>query len=170
VYWWPDGRLNEKAPQVWEAPASANYAASDSAPTGPVTPRAKWPAEPWQQRAAAVLEKFPEPILTSLTDDGYPLPVPTVGASLVGEGFDLDIPTHSPCPRRGNACLSFGALATFTGQLKDGLFIVERLIGSLPSIFQNEGDEFDAMAARQQAELARRGQVMPQIRKGIYLA
>jgi hypothetical protein len=44
------------------------------------------------------------------------------------------------------------------------------LIGSLPSIFQNEGDEFDAMAARQQAELARRGQVMPQIRKGIYLA
>jgi len=169
VYWWPDGNLNGAPPQVWEAPASAEYPASDPKPAGPGTPRAKWPAEPWQDRARVVLEQFPEPILTSLTDDGFPLPIPTNSAKLSGNGFELNVPAHSPCQKAGNACLSFGALATFTGQLDGNHFLVERLIGSLPSIFQNEGDEFDAMAERQQAELARRGQPMPSIRKGEYL-
>lgn len=171
VYLWPTGKLNDEAPMIWEAPPGMDFPSSDPAPAKKGTPRARWPAEPWVERAEAVLHQFPRPILTSMTEDGFPLPMPTNSARMNQEGFELDIPVHGPVrAEEGNACLSFGALATFTGHLSPGVqgtnFVVDRLIGNLPSIFQNEGEQFDAMAKRQVAELERRGQPMPEIRKG----
>lgn len=170
VYWWPDGNLNDKPPEIWEAPLSGSYPTSDPRPSGKPTPRAKWPAEPWQVRAPNVLEQFPQPVLTSKTEDGFPLPIPTNGAKITNTGFELDIPRHSPCwGARGSASLSFGITATFVGELEENQFKVERLIGDLPNIFQSEGDEVDALNERQKAELERRGQVIPAIRRGEYL-
>ena len=169
VYWWPEGKLNEKPPEIWEAPASVVYPTSDPKPPGKPTPLAKWPAEPWQDRAPKVLKGFPQPILTSKTEDGFPLPIPTNGAIVTDTGFELDIPVHSPCPRRGSASLTFGITATFVGELDGNHFKVERLIGDLPNIFQSEGDEVNALNARQKVELERRGQAMPLVRRGHYL-
>lgn len=169
AYWWPDGNLNEKPPEFWEAPASATYPTSDPKPPGRPTPSAQWPAEPWQDRAPNVLKQFPQPILTSKTEDGFPLPIPTNSAKVTNTGFELDIPLHSPCPRMGTASLTFGIMATFMGELDGNQFKVERLIGDLPNIFQSEGDEVDALNERQKAELERRGQAIPAIRRGQYL-
>ena len=169
VYWWPDGKLNEKPPEVWEAPASTVYPTSDPKPSGNPTPLAKWPAEPWQDRAPRVLRDFPKPILTSKTADGFPLPFPTNGAKVTDTGFELGIPVHCPCLKTGGASLTFGVTATFVGELDGNQFKVDRLIGDLPNIFECEADEVNALNERQKAELERRGQAKPVVRRGHYL-
>lgn len=173
VWWWPTGRLNDQAPEIWHSPIDTIYPESDPKPFAKATPRVQWPAEAWRSRAEQVLLQFPKPVLTSLTKgDGYPLPFPVNKAELEDEGFVIEMSEYNPAQSVGSASLTFGALATFTGDLEiqdRGLFFkVERLIGNLPSIFQNEGEAFEAMAARQEQELARRGKAMPIIRKGYW--
>ena len=167
VYWWPRGDVNGTDPQVWESDLTS-YPESDPNPMGVPTPRASWPAEAWQQRAAGVLEQFPQPILTTVTPDGFPTPLPTQGAQLTDQGFELQLANVPGLISSGRACLSFGALATFIGELTDDLFVVDRLIGNLPSVFQNDGEQAEIMAQRRDAELVRRGQSFPEIRRGYY--
>jgi len=167
IWWWPKGDVSQ-APRVWENPHQ-RYPVSDPSPKGPATPLASWPAENWHQRAESVLTQFPQPVLTAVTADGFPIPLPTRQATLNKRGFALDMPNTAIKRGDGKACLSFGALATFAGQLHADQFVVERLIGNLPSVFQTEGAANDAMAARQVRELERRNQVMPEVRKGFYV-
>lgn len=167
VWWWPDGDVSDK-PLVWEY-SNQRYPVSDPSPSGKSTPLASWPAEDWRQRAEEVLTQFPQPVLTAVTVDGFPMPLPTAQATLNERGFALDMPNTAIQRVDGQACLSFGALATFAGQVQADQFIVERLIGNLPSVFQTEGAEHEAMAVRQAKELERRDQVMPEVRKGCYL-
>ncbi|MEM7098638.1 MAG: hypothetical protein AAF541_10310 [Pseudomonadota bacterium] len=168
IWWWPDGNI-EDPPCVWENEIRT-YPNSDTKPNGVKTPRANWPAEDWRERAESVVARFPQPVLTSLTPDGFPIPLPTQRAERTRNGFRLALPATAVERIDGQASLSFGALATFTGEIIGDQFVVHRLIGNLPSVFQNAGDEHKAMATRQSLELARRNQKMPLIRQGAYFA
>jgi len=169
VYFWPTGRLDDEEPIVWRAPAGTAYPTSDPAPKGPRSKPAKWSAEPWKARAERVVGQFPMPILTLANSDGFPIPFPTRSARVVDEGFIVTVPKYRPWEPAGAASLSFGAYATFLGELApcaDGLsFKVTRLIGNLPSVFDNESAEAKKLAERLAAELTLRGQAMPIIRK-----
>jgi hypothetical protein len=165
VWFWPTGALDDEEPLVWRAPRDARFPISDSEPSGP-RPKS---AEPWQDRAKMVVERFPAPIITLADSDGYPIPFPTRSVRLTSTGFIVDLPKYRPWDPQGSACLSFGAYATFLGELaltSDGLlFTVTRLIGNLPNIFDNDAPEAAVLAERLALELAHREQRMPEIRK-----
>jgi len=168
VLYWPKGLIDSEPPLVWQASDDAEFPASDPSPGGSPSPRARWPAEDWRARADRVLEHFPLPVLTVVDAAGFPLPFPVLAAGRTDAGFQLSLARHSPWEARGEACLSFGALATFVGRLQtvDGQtqFEVERLIGDLPSVFDTPQDQLDAMMERLDTELHRRGQPMPIVR------
>lgn len=169
ILYWRAGRTDDEPPQVWEADEGLIPPASDPAPAGRPSARARWPAEDWQDRAGRVLPEFPQPILTAVDSAGFPLPLPVLGAELNGTGFDLRLPRYAPWAAAGSACLSFGALGTFLGELRAGEagadFRVTRLIGDLPSIFATPQEQLAAMRARLGYELERRGQTMPEVRR-----
>jgi hypothetical protein len=168
IWFWPTGELDEE-PRRWTAPAGKRFPASDPQPSGTPSRAARWQVETWQQRAQMVIQRFPAPIVTLENRDGFPIPFPTRSAELTSDGFLLTLPKYRPWDPAGPASLSFGAYATFVGKLEsiaDGLlFRVERLIGNLPSVFDNSTPEAAAMAERLALELALRGQKMPEIRK-----
>jgi hypothetical protein len=169
IYYWPSGRLDDEEPIVWRAPQGTEFPSSDPAPSAARSKPARWPAEPWQQRAELVLQKFPTPVLTLANEEGFPIPFPTRSADLTDGGFVVTVPKHRPWEPAGPGSLSFGAYATFLGEVAptvDGLlFRVNRLIGNLPSVFDNASPEARVMAERLAMELAHRGQAMPVIRK-----
>lgn len=169
VYFWPTGRLDDEQPIVWRAPQGTTWPASDPAPKGQRSKPASWSAEPWRARAERVVAQFPTPILTLADAGGFPIPFPTRSARVVDEGFVVTVPKYRPWEPAGSASLSFGAYATFLGDVTpcaDGLsFKVTRLIGNLPSVFDNATAEAQQLAERMAVELALRGQAMPIIRK-----
>jgi hypothetical protein len=168
AYFWPTGQLDEE-PVVWKAPRGTEFPASDPEPAGQRPKPARWSAEPWKQRAEMVVGQFPTPVLTLADADGFPIPFPTRSVTLTDDGFIVSLPKYRPWEPVGAASLSFGAYATFLGELSpcsDGLrFKVTRLIGNLPSVFNNDSPEARTMAERLAMELAHRGQAMPLIRK-----
>ncbi len=165
ILYWPTGRVDREAPRVWRAPEDISYPVSDSAPTAPPTPMARWPSEDWRTRAARVLEQFPQPVLTAVDEEGFPLPFPMLAAKLTKTGFNLHLPLHKPWPASGKACLSFGALATFVGTLRGEAFDVARVLGDLPNIFAANDDQLATLRGRLESELQRRGQSMPVARR-----
>ena len=182
ILWWPGGRTDE-APRRWEAPAGTRAAESDPAPPGRAP--APWKEAPadWRPRATEVVDRLGAPVLTVMDEAGFPVPLPTRGATLDAAGFRLELPSGSPCPAHGPACLTFHTHAeefvgqenaVFVGQVAaeagGTLFRVERGLGDF-SLAGNALQRTRAflgsgrrLAPRTEAEAARRGQPVPEVR------
>ena len=106
VLWWPGGDLAE-APQVWCPLTEVAAPPSDPAPAG--RGAGSWnTAEPvpWRRRVRGALERLGTPVLTGVTRDGWPLPLPTRAAEPTAEGFRLRMPAGVEVAD-GPACLTF---------------------------------------------------------------
>lgn len=104
MLWWPGGRL-DAPPRRWEAGPDVTAPPSDPPPAGADAP-AWLPSPPdWRPRADQA-ERLGDPVLTVAGGDGWPLPVRTLGARRVDDGFVVRTgPLDAPAA--GRACLTF---------------------------------------------------------------
>jgi hypothetical protein len=173
IVWWDNEDAMGQAPQCWEAPAGTVFAQSDPAPAGQSTPAPKWPQPDWR-KAAQIDAGANFPAYVSLVDeDGFPRVMRARDVRVEAEGLSFELPAGAPGPRSGPASLTYFGRDTFVGAAADagggrvGL-TVERTLPILP--FVGEGNIWDPPAdvkatvmQRLEAELARRGQPMPDI-------
>jgi hypothetical protein len=107
--WWPDGDP-ERPPMRWRAPADTRHPQSDPAPPGRPTAGPGVPPRSWPEEADRVLSAgLPPPVLTTIGDGGFPLPLPTRRAWRHDDGFEVDLRGGLPLARTGPACVSFEA-------------------------------------------------------------
>jgi hypothetical protein len=169
VEWWPSGTSADEPPEEWRAPADLVVPASDPAPAGVPSARARWRPREWRVMAAEVMETMPPPHLTTVDPHGFPRPVRVARAELVDDGFDMRIARGAGWVTEGRATLCFSGRATFAGTLSDGRFHVERSLPDLPlvqdpsEIFGPSDETRRALLDRLQAELERRGQPAPEM-------
>ncbi|GAA1142037.1 hypothetical protein GCM10009630_45760 [Kribbella jejuensis] len=181
ILWWPGGRLDLE-PLRWEAPADVTAPPSDPAPEGPASPGWAVPPADWRPRADAAM-RLGNPVLTVRDEDGWPLPVRSVGVELVDDGF---VARTGPfgAAAGGRACLTFHEHPeVFTGQ-QNAVFVgtagavpggvhfrVERALAdfSLPPGRFTQLRKFlssgRALTPRLAHEAARRHQPIPTVRK-----
>jgi hypothetical protein len=173
ILYWPKGVSDGSLPVIWTAEAGSPVAQSDPGPTGKSPARSGWPTEDWREVAANTLESISVPTLTLGDVEGYPLPFPTLGARLVDDGFELDLPSVLPWAVAGPACLTFAVSSTFLGAVRvesgAARFTVDRVVGNLPLAGNKTmpGTSPEAKAElrrRLAAELDRYGQPVPDVR------
>jgi hypothetical protein len=106
VLWWPGGDLDQ-APRLWQPQTPPTAAPSDPAPVG--RGAGSWnTGEPvdWRERARGALDRLGEPVLTSVTPDGWPLPLRTRDTEQTPTGFRVRPPAGVDVVD-GPACLTF---------------------------------------------------------------
>ncbi len=182
MYWWPAGHL-EEPPQVWEAPPGTSIPASDPPPAGTVP--GAWKAAPsdWHRGAAYAVRHLGDPVLTIVTDNGYPLPCRVRVVALEEEGMRVVVPTGIPAAVAGPACLTFHTHPerftgqqnlVFVGQIHQDTvgyrFVVDRQLGDWSLAGSKLGATWSflqngrTLAPRLAAEAQRRGQAVPRVR------
>ena len=106
VLWWAGGDL-DRTPYIWTAPAPVSAPPSDPAPDG--RGAGSWstaePA-PWQKRVRGALDRLGMPVLTTVADDGWPLPLRVRAADQTARGFRVRPPAGVDIAD-GPACLTF---------------------------------------------------------------
>lgn len=181
VEWWPDGRMEGPA-RIWTAPATMAAPPSDPPPTGPSPGGWQRRPGPWRERVEYAAAELGSPTLTSVGPDGYPRITTATVTGIDAAGVDLAVPDLD-ATGGGRACLTFDRVhgdgeflgqenAAFTGVFSPGTgrFDVERLLPdfSLPARGLAKHRAFVSarrrLSARLEAECARRGQTVPQVR------
>jgi hypothetical protein len=172
VLWWDSPEAMDQAPQRWSAPAGTVFATSDPAPESQNTAAPKWPQPDWR-KAASVDAGASYPAYVSLVDDdGFPRIMRAGDVRVEDDGLSFDLPKSAPGRRSGPASLTYFGRDTFVGEVReDGgrvRLVVERTLPILP--FVGEGNIWDPspevkepVMKRLEAELARRGQPLPDI-------
>lgn len=106
VLWWRSGNLDQP-PQLWKPQRPPAVPRSDPAPigrgAGSWTTRA---ATDWRLRVRDALDRLGMPVLTSVTPDGWPLPVRVRNAVPTRGGFRMRPPAGIDVVD-GPACLTF---------------------------------------------------------------
>jgi hypothetical protein len=104
--WWPGGNLNQP-PQLWQPQTPPTAPPSDPAPVG--RGAGSWntraPAD-WRVRVRGALDRLGMPVLTTITPDGWPLPLRVRDASQTPSGFRMRPPAGIELVD-GPACLTF---------------------------------------------------------------
>lgn len=182
IMWWEAGRWDEP-PREWQAPEGTTAPESDPPPQGP--PLGPWQQHPddWRAVAENAVRDLGRPVITVVGQDGWPYLLRTNGARMEGDGIALDVAKGLPVPLSGPACLTFHVHAeVFAGQQNTTLigqaerreggafFRVEK---AMPD-FSLPGNRLQSTLAlmsaarkltpRLRAEVARRGQNVPEIR------
>jgi hypothetical protein len=173
ILWWDRPAALDAEPHVWDAPAQRVYPASDAAPAGRGSAVPEWPVLPWRDLAEQKLAAGLPAHLSVVDEQGFPRPVRVRGMSLVGEGFQLELPASAATLARGAASLTFAGTATFVGQVhpaaSGSFFQVDRALPILPimanvaELWAPSPDTRAALMERLTAELARRGLPTPQV-------
>jgi hypothetical protein len=173
VLWWDNPAAMDQPPQRWQAPADTIYPASDPAPPGKVSQSASWEQPPWQDLAGQALARGGKCHLTLIDAEGFPLPMPVRQAEATQQGFVLDLPRGIPGPlavrHPVGACLTFGGIETFIGELSGQTLHVERALPLFPmtrdmtQLWQPSDDTRTQLMRRLAEETARRGQPIPAI-------
>jgi hypothetical protein len=184
ILWWPEGHVDEP-PLRWDAPYGVKPRPSDPAPPGSPPPPWQPSQTDWHDRAAYALRQLGMPVLTVVDNDGFPVPFRASRLAPIEQGFELELPRGRPSPVAGPACLTFHRHdrrfameenATFVGSVTasgfgTAHFAVQRALGdlSLPGSWPRRVWSLLTLRShlepRLQAELARRGQPMPEIRR-----
>jgi hypothetical protein len=172
VMWWDNPAAMDGPPQIWSAPANTVYPESDPAPKGAVTP-AMFEPRPWREPAESAVARKPGAHLTLLDKDGWPISIQARKYELVENGFRLTMPRGVPWLGTGKGCLTFEGAETFVGEAvqESGtmLFKVERSLPESTGLKDNKGvlqppEELRRIRmARTEAEVARRGQSIPNV-------
>lgn len=106
VLWWPGGNLDQP-PQLWEPQTPPALPSSDPTPVG--RGAGSWntraPVD-WRVRVHDALDRLGMPVLTSVTADGWPLPMRARDAVRTSTGFRVRPPTGITVVD-GPACLTF---------------------------------------------------------------
>ena len=106
VLWWAIGNL-DRPPQLWQPPTPATAPPSDPAPVG--RGAGSWntraPVD-WPVRVRGALDRLGMPVLTSVTPDGWPLPLRARDAEQTPTGFRVRPPAGVDVVD-GPACLTF---------------------------------------------------------------
>ncbi|NRQ40510.1 hemerythrin [Nonomuraea sp. NN258] len=180
IRWWPGGALDAE-PECWTADPGVTAPPSDPAPPGAAPAAWARPPADWRPQADRAM-RLGAPVLTVRDADGWPLPLRTLGARRVDDGFVVR--TGPPgAAASGPACLTFHAHPeAFTGQenvvligrarpVADGVHVtVERSLAdfSLAGGRLRQLRTFAAngrkLAPRLDRELARRAQPAPVVR------
>jgi hypothetical protein len=106
VLWWAEGDLDQP-PQVWQPQTPPTAQPSDPAPVGRGAGswNARTPVD-WRVRVRGAIDRFGMPVLTSVTPDGWPLPLRTRDAEQTPTGFRVRPPAGVGVAD-GPACLTF---------------------------------------------------------------
>ncbi|NRQ40079.1 hemerythrin [Nonomuraea sp. NN258] len=104
ILWWPGGRL-DAPPSRWEAAGDVVAPPSDPGPPGSDAPGWLPPPADWRPRADQAV-RHGAPVLTVTDVDGWPLPLRTLGAERVADGFVVRTGPIGVIAR-GRACLTF---------------------------------------------------------------
>ena len=170
ILWWDNQGAIDSPPHRWDAPAGIDYPASDPAPPGEVSSPAKWEQPPFQDLARQALAKGTPSHLSVIDDEGYPVTVRARSVELVDDGVTLDLPQGLPWPLTGKACLTFGGVETFLGEMRDGNFLhVHRALPVFPmtadmaQLWNPTEHTRDELMRRLVHETHRRDQPIPQI-------
>jgi hypothetical protein len=174
VVWWDNLEAMDSAPQVWSAPAGTRFPASDPAPPGKTSKAAQWHELAWQDLAAQALGRGAACHLSVTDAAGFPRPVRVRGIAVTETGFTLDMPAGLPWALTGKACLTFGGIESFVGDVtgKAGgevSLIVERSLPIFPmtqdmhQLWEPTDDTRAQLMRRLTEEAARRGQPIPAI-------
>lgn len=173
ILWWDSPSEMDGQPHRWEAGPDAVYPASDPPPAGHVSPAATWPLLPWQELAAAPMERQDPAHVTLCDGDGYPMPFRASTVRLRVDGFDVTVPSGLPWAGGGKSSLTFRGLETFLGEAAlDGNrlhFAVERALPRHPMMVDPQEitdpgpSTKEQLMRRLQEEAARRNQAIPTI-------
>ena len=106
VLWWGDGDL-DVAPRTWMAGSSAAARPSDPSPSGRGAGSWKTTAPvDWKVRTRGALDRLGMPVLTTVTADGWPLPLRVRQAEQTASGFRV-LPPAGVDVVAGPASLTF---------------------------------------------------------------
>ncbi len=182
IHWWPSRALAEPA-REWHAPEGTAAPLSDPPPPGR-RPGA-WIAPPSSWRDAAAMVSAPGALcdITVVDANGFPLCLPTTGATLVDDGIRLTIGPGAPAVVAGPACVTIHRHPErFTGQenrtivgsavpVDGGVhFVAERaladwsLAGNRARMAVGFLSKGRVLRRRLRDEAARRGQPVPTVR------
>jgi hypothetical protein len=121
VLWWERGDLDQ-APREWKATPDFVAPPSDPGPSGRVS--GSWsttPAPDWRARTQGAIERLGCPVLTTVTADGWPLPVRAREAVETSDGYVV-VPPAGVRVEDGPAFVTFHThAALFDGQENIGL-------------------------------------------------
>ena len=173
VLWWDNPAAMDQPPQHWQAPADTTYPESDPAPPGKISQPASWDQPAWQDLTGQALARGAKCHLSLIDAGGFPLPMPVRRAEASSQGFALEVPRGIPGPLAGKACLTFGGIETFIGEISgaggNAALQVERALPLLPmttdasQLWQPSDDTRTQLMRRLGEETARRGQPIPVI-------
>jgi len=173
ILWWDNPTRMDRPPQCWEASAGTVYPASDPAPPGQTSQPARWDERPWRELARQALERKVAGHLSVIDERGFPLPFRATSISLGDRGFSLELPDGVPWRPKGKACLTFGGIETFLGDVGEAggsaHLTVERSLPVFPmtsdmkQLWAPTPDTRGQLMRRLEEELHRRGQPLPTI-------
>jgi hypothetical protein len=172
VMWWDNRAAMEGPPNIIEQPAGTVYPQSDRAPAAAASKPIPWPAEPWQEHIRSFLDRNAPGQLSLFADDGFALPFTARNVKLDGDTLVMEMPQGLPWTQTsGTAGFTFEGRATFVGQVsRQGSsyrFRIERMLPHMPMVIRGEQvlvpEGKEDLLRRLRAELARRGQDIPDI-------
>ncbi len=171
VVWWDTPAAMDQVPRVWTAPAGTVFPVSDPAPPGKTSSPAKWQEKPWQDLAAQALDRGAPCHLSVMDEAGFPRPLRVRGITMNDGGFALDIAAGVPWAMKGKACLTFGGIESFVGEMAGTgvTMMVERTLPIFPmtqdmtQLWEPTDDTRAQLMRRLTEEAGRRGQEIPTI-------
>jgi hypothetical protein len=171
ILWWDSPAHMDKPPQRWDMPDDVRYPQSDAAPPGKSSQPATWDERPWRELAGQALARTAPGHLSVLDAEGFPLPMRVRAMAPSESGFVLTLPAGVPWKFAGKACLTFGGIETFLGDVTSAQGAVHMTIARALPVFPMTSDMKElwepAPGTRQQLmrrleeELRRRGQSVP---------
>lgn len=172
VRWWDNPLAMDGPPQIWRADAETQWPQSDPPPSGLPT-SAPWSIAPdWQAMAASALARNAPAHLTLIDSEGFPLPIRAREVATSADGLTLIMPGGLPWSS-GMATVSFEGIETLVGTARiegnTAHFQAQRALPLHPlmtnpaEILRPSPATRDALMTRITAELARRGQPLPQM-------
>jgi hypothetical protein len=173
VLWWDNPAAMDRPPQRWQAPAGTIFPRSDPAPPGNTSNGPKWAERSWQELADQALRRHATGHLSVLDHEGFPLPVRARAIATTQTGFALDMPSGIPWTMTGRACLTFGGVESFIGEVRrENAILAMRVDRALPvfpmtqdtkQLWQPTEDTRAQLMRRLREETMRRGQAIPAI-------
>ncbi len=176
ITWWDSPAAMGREPQRWEAPAGTEFPLSDPAPPGKPGQAARWEERPWRKLAAQALERRVAGHLSVIDASGFPRPLRVQAIATTDSGFEFDVPADTPWEMTGAACMTFGGIETFVGEVHrscsaDGRLAmsVERSLPIFPmtqdmtQLWEPTDDTRAQLMRRLREESQRRGQAIPTI-------
>ncbi|MDG2004314.1 MAG: pyridoxamine 5'-phosphate oxidase family protein [Novosphingobium sp.] len=173
IDWWDNAASMDRIPHRWDASEGTVFPGSDPAPPGKTSRPPKWLEKDWRELADQALERGAPGHLSVIDEGGFPRPICLNSIELSETGFALSLPRGLPWPITRSACLTFGGIETFLGEVSgesgSATMIVERSLPIFPmtrdmtQLWEPTPETRSQLMRRLEEELQRRSQPLPSI-------